>query len=194
MTELEGQQVLAILFTAYAVETRNVSPAEAQAMVSVYRKGLADLDADIVARAIDQLTKSCERMPTIAAIRKVAVDLQHGARRPGGDAWGDVIAALRRYGLARSPGIDFHFTDPLVARAVEQLGWRELCTSHNAIADRARFIELYDEYMVTVRQQAQIAPGATHPALPRQNNQRTLGSTTVALALAAFIEKQSGAV
>jgi hypothetical protein len=187
VTELEGKQVFAVLFAAFAIETRNVSPAEVDAMISVYRRGLDDLDVDLIARAINHLTKCCERLPTIAKIRATAVDLQHGRRRPGGDAWGDVIAMIKRHGARKSPGIDFFFADVLVARAMDQMNWKELCLSTNQVADRARFIELYDEYAIGVRALAQVAPGATHPALPATTGaaQRTLGPSPLRQLIAA---------
>jgi hypothetical protein len=174
VTELEGKQVLAVLFAAYAIETRNVSAHEVDAVVSVYRRGLEDLEASLVAQAIDLLTKSSERLPTIAKIRATVVEIQHGRRRPGGDAWGDVVSAMRRHGAGRSPGVDFFFADVLVARAVDQLGtWRDLCLSTNVVADRARFIELYDEYAIGTRAIAQVSAGATHPALPQASPPRS---------------------
>lgn len=185
MTEQESRQILATLFAAFPVETRNINANEAAAIVGVYRRGLEDLDGQLVASAIDVLTKTVERLPTIAKIRQAVVELQHGYRRPGGDAWGDVVAAIKRHGAARAPGADFSFGDPLVARAVDQMGWRELCLSTNQIADRARFVELYDEYAHGVRTLAQIAPGATHPALPATPAARSLEALPLRQLLAA---------
>lgn len=166
MTEPEAAQIMATLLAAYPVETRNISEREIGAIVGVYRRGLEDLDADHVARAVDVVTKTCERLPSIAKIRQTVVEIQHGHRRPGGDAWGDVVAAIKRHGANKTPGVDFHLADPLTATAVDRMGWRELCLSTNQAADRARFIELYDEYAHGVRVIAQATTGATHPALP----------------------------
>lgn len=166
MTDDQAKQTMTTLLAAYPVETRNISGREIAAIVEAYRNGLADLDDELVQRAVDVVTKTSERLPTIAKIRQAAVELQHGHRRPGGDAWGDVVAAIRRHGASKTPGVDFVFPDPLVARAVDRMAWRELCLSTNQVADRARFIELYDEYAHGIRTVAQVAAGATHPALP----------------------------
>jgi hypothetical protein len=71
--------------------------------------------------------------------------------RAGGEGWSDVLAAVSRYGYYREPA----FGDPLVARCVTALGWKNLCTSENAIADRARFIELYDRLAAQERREQQ---------------------------------------
>ena len=160
MTDPEAKRVLAILFAAYPVETRNVTREEAEATARAYRRGLDDLDENVAMHAIDRLIKTAERLPTIAALRKAALEIQHGRKRPGGEAWGDVLKAMRSYGHIREPGIHFQFEDPLVARAVAAFGWQDLCGSENAIADRARFIELYESLEGNARADAQISNGA----------------------------------
>ena len=94
----------------------------------------------------------------------------HGARKNGGEAWGECVALVGKYGLPRYPGIDFEIPDPLVAQAIRAFGWRNLCTSENPYADRARFIELYDQLAESDRKDTQVSQGlvstARAPALP----------------------------
>jgi hypothetical protein len=92
-------------------------------------------------------------MPTIAEIREACMDLEHGEPKAGGEAWGEVLAAVSRWGIYRQPGLDFQFADPVVARAVQAFGWRNICNSENQQADRARFIELYDRLATVERKQ-----------------------------------------
>ena len=167
MTPINTQHLMAILFAGYLIETRNVHPDEVTACAKLYAQKLSDLADTLVVAAVDRIVKTADRLPTIAKIRAVCVELQHGPPRPGGDAWGEVKAALTRHGRSRYPGDGWDFADPLAKRAVAALGWTELLESENLIADRARFIQLYDQYMAAARIDAQAAPGATSALLPR---------------------------
>ena len=37
------------------------------------------------------------------------------------------------------------FKDPLIQKAVDIMGWKELCLSENQVADRAHFMKIYDK-------------------------------------------------
>ena len=179
------KRILAPLFAAFPVEIRNVPAAEARAMVGVYAQALADLPPPLLEATVARLVATRERLPPPAVVRKVAVELQHGPKRPGGEAWGDVIKAMKRWGARRppcgNPACDqascteaFHLSDPLVARAVASLSWTDLCLSENIVADRARFIELYNQLCDSERLTAQISSGATSRMLPRAGDQKPL--------------------
>lgn len=163
---IDPDRMITILFAAYFVETINVPTNAAKTSARVYAKQLSDIPDEVVEAAIDRITKTVDRLPPIATIRRACLELQHGPPRPGGEAWGDVVTALKRYGRARPPGERWTFDDPLALRAVAALGWTELCESDNLPADRARFIQLYDQYVAAARVAAQAAPGATSRLLP----------------------------
>jgi hypothetical protein len=119
---------------------------------TAYEHMLRDLDYQTALAALERLLATKPNFPpTVAEIREAALALTVGEIRPGGSAWGDVVKAIRRYGYMRSPGVDFTFPDPLVAEAVSAMDWVELCSSENQVADRARFIELYDHLAATRR-------------------------------------------
>lgn len=182
MTAEQTTTILRMLAAAYPTQRQRMSRDDVRAMAAVYIAGLADLDADRVRAAVNRLVKASKWIPTIAEIREAAVDVAHGARRPGGDAWGRCLALIRRYGSHRWPGIDFEVDDPLLLATIRALGWYELCASDNPHADRARFIELYDQLAAGERKEAAIAPGATSPALPQRTTEpRPLGELVVGL-------------
>lgn len=145
MTEPQVAKLVAVLIATYpsAKITADTS--------AVYERMLADLDFPAANAAIERLLATSKWLPTIAEIREAALTLYRGETRPGGDAWGEVLRAISRYGYARTPGIDFAFSDPVVAECVRALTWRELCDSENQEADRARFIELYDRIAAALR-------------------------------------------
>ncbi len=141
MTDTDGKKLIAMMLATWPQAAARMSPDDAAATAAAYRGFLADLDATLVARALVQLAATSSWLPTVAEIRKVAHELAHGAPRLAGEAWGDVVKAIGRWGMNRTPQL----ADPIAAYVVERMGWRELCESENAIADRARFIELYRE-------------------------------------------------
>jgi hypothetical protein len=171
MTADETTAILRLLAAAYPTQRQRMSRDDARAMAAVYIAGLADLDADRVRAAVDRLVKSSRWIPTIAEIREAAVDVAHGTRAPGGEAWGRCLALIRRYGSHRWPGIDFEVGDPVLLATIRSLGWYDLCSSDNPHADRARFIELYDQLAQGERKEAAIAPGATSPSLPQRTTE-----------------------
>jgi len=132
-----------------------------EGMVTSYVSNLSDLDRDKTRAAAMALVRTSKWMPTIAEIREMVVQQEHGRKRPGAEAWGDVQKAIKAKGVYRTPGVDFFFDDPLVAKAVGALGWTSLCNSELQGPDRARFIELYDSYDRAARTDAQLSAGAT---------------------------------
>lgn len=181
MTELEVRSVLKLLAAAYPTQRQRMTNDDVRAMAAIYTAGLLDLDLERATAAVNRLVKSSRWIPTIAEIRAAAVDVGHGGRTPGGEAWG-MARKLSSYRFSD----DLEELDPLLRRTLQALGmikWRELwrrdetirqwavCTGDNEVADRARFIELYDQLSQDERKEAAIAPGAISKALP----QRTQG-------------------
>lgn len=162
---LDAHKLLAVLFAAYPVETRNIPADQALVTARLYARMLADLDEQVLTSALERLVRTSERLPTVARIRAVAVELIHGPRRSGVEAWGDVRRALSRRGRMTRPGVDWQWDDPLVGAAVDAMGWLALCDSENSVADRARFCEMYDNLAQQARTDAQAAPGGTVPQL-----------------------------
>jgi hypothetical protein len=123
----------------------------------MYCKLLRDIPFAVGYTATEQLLATAKRMPTPADIREVAMQLMHGDVKPGGEAWGGVVKAIEREGISRTPGKDFIFADSITAKCVASLSWKELCRSDNRTADRARFIELYDQLARTYRREQNVS-------------------------------------
>jgi hypothetical protein len=148
MTRSEVAKLVAVLCCAYPNAKISADTS------TVYENMLADLEVGLANAAVKRLLATAKWIPTIAEIRSAVLEAQHGASRPGGDAWGDVLQAVHRFGMYREPV----FTDSTVTRCVKQLGWTEICQSENQQADRARFIELYDRLAVSGRRELQMPP------------------------------------
>lgn len=145
MSPLEIKKLVAVLVAAYPTTKATAET------VGIYERMLADLGYPSANAAVEQLLATSKWMPTVAEIRDRVVSLQTGEIRAGGEAWGSVLKAIARSGRNRTPGVDFHFADPVVLEAVRALGWVNLCDSENATADRARFVELYDALAIKHR-------------------------------------------
>lgn len=149
MTPSQSAKLVAVLLGAFP--SAKTTPATS----GIYEMQLADLDYVVANAAIQTIiaTTRSWSLPTIGEIRNTCAELAQGPRRAGADAWGDVRRAIQIKGSYRMPGRDFEFDDPLVARAVAALGWQELCLSEMATADRARFIDLYEQLAVNERKE-----------------------------------------
>lgn len=147
MTQSECAKIVAVLLAAFPNAKVTTKTSE------VYERMLLDQEYPVVNAAVERLLATSRFMPTIAEIRDACLDLSTGERKAGGEAWGELLKAISRNGIYRSPGVDFVFTDPVVGRCVESMGWTNLCNSENAVADRARFIELYDKLAIGERRQ-----------------------------------------
>jgi hypothetical protein len=158
MEDLHAKKLVAALAAAYPTNKLDDDS------IRVYTRMLLDLDYDAANAAIARLVATCKFPPSIAEIREATLAMVNGEVRAGGEAWGDVLRAIGRYGRNRLPGQDFKLEDPVVAECVAALKWRELCDSENQEADRARFIQLYDR-LATQRRKAEASEGL--PAVQR---------------------------
>lgn len=158
MTEVQVKKLVAVLLASFP------NAKATDETIGAYVRMLADLDYTAASAAVERLLATSRFLPSIAEIREASLTLHVGEQRPGGEAWGEVLKAIGRYGYTRTPGVDFHFDDPVVAECVSALRWRELCDSENQEADRARFIELYDKLAAQQRRR-QLSEGL--PAMQR---------------------------
>lgn len=161
MKRSEVAELVAIMAAAF------IRPPMTEKTCQVYETMLADLEHGAAKRAVMRLVNTSKWLPTIAEIRAAAVELEHGARRSGAEAWGDVTTAIRKIGRYGNPA----FEDPLVAQCVRSFGWETLCDSTNDTADRARFIEAFDA--LAERSRRDLVAGAAL-ALPSPNGAKQL--------------------
>lgn len=126
------------------------------ATVKGYVHLLRDLPLEVLIAAVEQCTVESEFFPTIAKIRDRALSLVRPVRKDPLEAWGVVLKTIERVGFYRSPSFD----DPLIARAVECMGWQYLCSSENVVADRAHFAKVYQQFCEREVQDSRLLPQA----------------------------------
>ena len=112
--------------------------------IEVYYQILSDLSLDLVKAAVLQLiSDDSPWCPAAGQVRGRAFDLldRESGVPSAWDAWAEVTKRFGTHGHSRLP----EFSHPLIKRTVDGVGgWRELCMSTNAVADRARFVQAYE--------------------------------------------------
>ena len=155
MNKQESARLVAVILASYPQQAAKLDQSRQLGMIDAFESLLDDLTYAQCNAALRVLLQTRTWMPSVAEIRATVVELERGPQRNGGDAWGSVLDAIRRYGAYRTPGVDFQFADPLVARCVQALGWQNLCLSEMQTSDRKQFVELYEKLAAQSQRQAQ---------------------------------------
>ena len=109
--------------------------------LKAYELVLGDLEPELLEAAVVQCLATCRFFPRPAEIRDAAFDLRK-TKPSCYDSWAEVTEQIRHKGLYGRP----EFSDPAIEDAVRQVGgWQMLCLSENPVADRARFVEAYEQ-------------------------------------------------
>lgn len=162
MTDEEAAKLLAVMVTAWPDGLRFLDEKQQVATRALYRKFLRDLEYGAADAAVCRLIAtwrptSAQRWPSVAELRAAVVTAQHGRTPTGGEAWG----AARR--LRGGDEVAFAQLDLALRATLVELGWIVWDTVFtggtsvrrwrvaigvsvdDVVADRARFIELYDQ-------------------------------------------------
>jgi len=129
----QASGIMEILTAAFA--QRPVSTAT----LMIYQRCIMDLDFEDAKAAVLDLVTEADWLPSIAAIRKAALALTDDTPTAA-EAWDEVNRAFRNCGSWAVP----EWSDRLVEKTVAGMGgWKVLCASENAMADRAHFLTAY---------------------------------------------------
>lgn len=132
-------QIIGVISAAYP----NFNPSELTA--EIYYQTLNDIPADELKTAtLHCITESGRKFaPSVGEIRGAVAELRgYSGNVPSSfQAWEEVLEQFRVTGYYREP----QFSHLLIEKAVRALGWKELCQSENQVADRARFIQCYEQ-------------------------------------------------
>lgn len=156
-------RVLAVLQAAYP---RFQPPPQTN---SVYAELLADIPDDVLDAAAKHRAATSKWFPSVAELRDAAGEIvARGAGvRSAEEAWINVQRAVQRfgwYGQPNGPENGYGWCVPdmlsdLEKRAVEGLGgWKTLCESDNAVADRAHFLKIYGNMLDREMDTAKMLP------------------------------------
>lgn len=151
--EQEIIQCLAMLKLAYPRQELE------EGTIDIYEMALCDIDPALLKTAVLQHIAASKWFPTVAELRESALGIVNYAtgQVTAGEAWGELMAMFRRgYSHYRVP--DFA-EQPLIGKALAAIGgWGYLCASENTVADRARFIEVYNQLLRRQQDDAMMLP------------------------------------
>lgn len=167
MIATETKQLMRMILAGWPTQRAKLTDDDLAAMGMIYHAGLSDLDFEVCKSAVTRMVRTSTFMPSVAEIRAAAGVIVHGERVIGAEAWGSVVKAMKEQGSHRTPGVDFWFRDPITERVVKALNWSELCggeADKNA-ADRARFIDAYNDIADRERVAAAATTGGKNPML-----------------------------
>lgn len=118
---------------------------------------LADLDYKACMIAIKEHMSTCRFAPSIAELRERCSNVTSVPVQSWGDAWEDVISAIRFCGMYREEEA-LQRMDAITRKCVKRLGFQSLCTSENITADRANFRMIYEQEQKTQKELQQLSP------------------------------------
>lgn len=135
-------------FAAWAMALKTYYPREDiipnDKAIELWFKQLCDLDYNVAELALNIWVSQNKWAPTIADIRQQAAQAVKGEVPDWGEGWNQVQRAIRFYGMYREAEA-MASMDITTADIVRRLGYQNLCTSDNEIADRANFRDLYEK-------------------------------------------------
>ncbi|MEX2287445.1 MAG: hypothetical protein WD648_10170 [Planctomycetaceae bacterium] len=125
-----------------------------------------DLPFAVVKSAFVRFVTSGDEWPTVAKIRRMATEQEHGQMHSSGDAFETVVKAVRRFGsYAMNEGLNS--LDSLTRRAVEQtggFGWYCEISADNRQIIAAQFRRAY-EGLADREQSLRQTPAEHRPAI-----------------------------
>ena len=152
----EIHRVWALLCASYPGWARDLPRGTLDHTLRVYERLLRDVSGEVLEEAALQHVAASRFFPTVAELREGALSAGGEALPSAIEAWGEVKRELSRCGRYGKP----RFQNAIAARIVALLGWVSLCDSGNEAADRARFLESYEELSRRARDEARRLPEA----------------------------------
>lgn len=122
------------------------------ATIAVYAKRLSAMPTESVCAAIDRLMDTARFFPTIGEIKEAAVAGPFGLDLAD-EAWAEVVREAKRVGFNRPPVFRNgrfeappapEFSSPLIAQAVNAIGWESICTSDKPEIVAAQFRKAFN--------------------------------------------------
>ena len=143
MTREETIQVLSILKAAYPKFYANLTRESAMQIIELWSVMFADDEVDHVKTALYKQIATRAFPPAIADIRKAMLFVTETNENDLGEAWGEVMKAVRNFGYIRETEA-LESLNSITRKAVESMGWQNICMSENLMADRAHFFKIYE--------------------------------------------------
>lgn len=138
MNREETSKILAVLSAAFP----RFEPDELT--LQVWHEMLGDLEYPIAQLAAKKCMIQNTFPPSIAEVRKAAVQIMYPQRKAPAEAWEDVNRAVDRFGYYRQKEA-MESLSPEVARAVRAIGFEKICLTENMGVERGQFMKIYEQ-------------------------------------------------
>lgn len=115
-----------------------------QQSIDVWWTMLSDLDYKPCLMALKGHISTCKFPPSIAELREKTAGMIQAPVRDWGEAWEDVMRAIRFCGMYREQEA-LEKMDEITKKCVNRIGFQNLCLSENITADRANFRMIYEQ-------------------------------------------------
>lgn len=149
MTKADAARLVAIVVTAYPNYDKFRDEEAVTATVNLWATMFSVDDSRIVALALNKHIATSKWPPSVAEIRELMLEIQHPDLIPPDKAWIAVSDLLYSEG-ANNHGDLYYQLPPLIARAVESIGWGNLWEMHRSYCvggkpgmDRVAFMQQY---------------------------------------------------
>lgn len=145
-------------FATFAAALKTYYPKEtllpnAQAIELWFRQ-LQDIDYNIAELVLNKWVATNKWSPSIADIREQAAAITTQTAKDWGDAWQEVLKAVRAYGMyAESEALES--LDDTTRQVVKRLGFNNICMSENISVERANFRMIYEQIESRNKEEAQ---------------------------------------
>ena len=147
-------------FGLFASALRTYFPKEQilpnQQAMELWFRELCDIPYQVAEATLRQWVATNKWSPSIAEIRELAATVQHGSIKDWGEAWEQVLTAVKRYGIYNQ-GQALDSLDPMTRTAAERTGFRNICLSENIATERANFRMIYESLSTQEKSRQQIA-------------------------------------
>ncbi len=126
MTQQEFTNVAVYLKAAYPAS--NFLPT--RETIAVWYEDLKDLDGQVCTKAMKEYVRNNDFPPSIAGIRRICMAEVNGFAKPWDKAWGEVMAAVSKYGTYGSLEAMESF-DEITKKSVKAVGgFYAICTTN----------------------------------------------------------------
>jgi len=142
LTREEIIKMLAVLKANYSGALRDITRQEAEGKINLWITMFADTDKETMNLAIQKIIATNKYFPTVAEVREALDEINTGYVIDGGEAWGEVLAAIRNYGQYRGTEA-LESMSEVTRTIVQRMGWQDLCQSEDTEIDRAHFLKIY---------------------------------------------------
>lgn len=143
MTREETAVILGTIKVAYPRAYADMSNEDVKNTLNLWSAMFVDEPLEAVHTALYKHMATSKFPPTIAELRESLSNVIHDSAITSGEAWQEVIYALRNFGYSR-PGAALDSMSELTRNAVKCIGWQSLCESEAQMADRAHFMKIYE--------------------------------------------------